>query len=108
MLAHIGWRERFQTAIEGIDADRLADLAVADSAGCLFGLWLAAPERTAQAQTVEFCQIKRVHDEFHRVSATIVELLHRGEVQAAQDVLDTLFSEVSGELIQMLQNLSVK
>ena len=105
ILAHLGWRERFQTAIEGIDADRLADLVVADADGCLFGQWLASPEHVVQAQSDELARIKSVHNEFHRVAADIVELLHRGEVDAAQHVLDTLFAEVSGKLTGLLREL---
>lgn len=63
--AHVAWRQQFQTAIEGVDADKLDTLAINDHTACQFGQWLAAPEQAHLAQTAGFAELAAAHQAFH-------------------------------------------
>ena len=99
---HVAWRQQFQTAIEGVDADKLNDLAIADHAACEFGQWLMAPAQTLLHDRPDFSQLLLAHERFHQVASEIIDYLHDAEVDAAQELLDTRFVEVSDILVELL------
>jgi hypothetical protein len=105
IAAHIAWGNTFKTAIEGIDADKLNDLSVANDAGCVLGSWLSAPQQQAHAATDLFATVIKTHKDFHALADQIVGLLEHGEVDEAQRLLDNEFTEATDRIINALRLL---
>jgi hypothetical protein len=104
LQSHQAWKNTFQSAIDGLDAEKLLQLEI-DATGCEFGLWLKSVCALPIATTPAFTEVITTHAEFHRIASEIVSLLHRAEVDAAQHLLDTAFQSISLQLSEELRIL---
>jgi hypothetical protein len=99
---HVAWRQQFQTAIEGVDADKLGELDISDHAACQFGRWLMAPAQASLHDRPDFGDLFSAHERFHQVASEIIDCLHEAKVDEAQALLDSRFVEVSAILVELL------
>jgi hypothetical protein len=105
ITAHAGWRARFETAIHGIDAEKLTELAIADHTQCALGVWLHAGIAPSSANPETIQALIGAHETFHREATKIIAFLNEGNADEALQLLDTGFSEISNRVTELLQAL---
>lgn len=103
IAAHKAWMHAFERAIEGIDADRLAQMSVADQTACGLGRWLHAVEQDALDRYAVFRSIRSVHVDFHRYASAILDDLAAGDVDGAQHLLLSRLRFTSRLLVLLLE-----
>ncbi len=84
LLAHAEWKLRLNLYIHGEGS--LDAKVVAEDCHCKLGKWLYAEGRKFQSE-VEYEDLRRVHAEFHRHAAQVVEAVDRGDREGARAML---------------------
>ena len=105
ITVHAGWRARFETAIYGIDAEKLTELAIADHVQCPLGVWLRAGIAPSQASPETIHELMEAHEAFHREATQIIAFLNEGHADEALQLLDTGFSAISNRVTELLRAL---
>lgn len=103
IAAHKAWRASFQSAIDGIDAEKLFDMSITDYTKCVLGTWIYANQQESFEELEIFRAIKEVHVEFHQLAGRIFDCLEKGQADAAQLLLENQFVLVSDALILLLE-----
>jgi hypothetical protein len=98
--AHGMWKARLRTAIDTGKSDtNVAD--VGKDNGCAFGQWLYGPTIDAAARGgADFKEVQKLHAEFHKAAAQVLQLALQGKKTEAEKLLAQggTFADVSAHL----------
>lgn len=100
--AHGVWKMRLKTAIDLGKADAQA-VDVAKDNVCAFGQWLygSAIPPAAKA-SMDYSTVRRLHADFHKCAAKVIECVGTGDKAKAGAMLDGEYHKVSSELTTAL------
>lgn len=107
IAAHTVWSKRLRFHIDGISSDQVEIAHVGDPAHCVLGRWLGGAG-SDYALFSQYHELVDVHQEFHRIAAEVVRLHGCGELAAAEELLETRFTEASRKVVGLLQLLKVE
>lgn len=100
--AHGMWKLKLKTAITTGRNESDARDVECDNL-CAFGKWLYGPTITPQiAAGKPYEVIKRLHAEFHKCAGSVLRKIDVGQIDGAQEILDTEFAEKSTILVRAL------
>lgn len=100
--AHGMWKLKLKTAITTGRNESDASDVECDNL-CVFGKWLYGPTITPQiAAGKPYEVIKRLHAEFHKCAGSVLRKVDVGQIDSAQEILDTEFAEKSNILVRAL------
>jgi len=87
ILAHSRWKKRLADLIEGKSTEVLDPAKVGRDDQCDLGKWIqtAPPE---VKQDGEFVKLVAEHADFHKQAASIVQLIQKGDLVAAQKCME--------------------
>lgn len=100
IAAHGMWKTRLTQAIESGKMDTPVDTVRMDDQ-CAFGKWLYGVSLDLQGTTsAQYEEVKKLHAQFHRVAAQVVELALSGKKHEALQLmsLDGEFTKISSKL----------
>lgn len=97
--SHFGWQLHMKTSLKnGKSSTSAAEAGRCDC--CEFGKWLIDPQvQHDLADTVQYRVIDRLHREFHHCAGQIIAQIEAGDLEAAQQAVDTEFQLRSKHLI---------
>lgn len=99
--AHGAWKLKLRTAITHGRSEVTPEIVRQDNQ-CEFGKWLYGPEVSAELRAgVPYGVVKRLHAEFHKCAADVLQKAVNGHPGAA-DLLEGEFSERSKTLVAAL------
>jgi len=98
--AHGMWKARLMSAIDTGKSDASVTDVAKDNA-CAFGQWLYGSTIDAAAKSsAGFTEVQKLHAEFHKVAAQVLQLALQGKKAEANKMIahDSAFADVSGRL----------
>ncbi|MDR3487011.1 MAG: CZB domain-containing protein [Bradyrhizobium sp.] len=98
--AHGMWKARLKMAIETGKTDASVTDVGKDNV-CAFGQWLYGPSVDAAMKgSGEFKEVQKLHAEFHKIAAQVLQLALQGKKGEADKVMaqGSAFTDVSGRL----------
>ncbi len=102
--AHVVWKRRFEFAVDGIIEQSIAQDKIGDDTHCVLGNWLfGSGQEYADHQF--FQELLVVHRDFHVVAAQIAGLIDDGQIDVANNLIRTHFSDLSEAVVGLLTQL---
>lgn len=100
--AHGMWKLKLKTAITtGRNENNASDVECDNL--CVFGKWLHGPTITPEiAAGKPYEVVKRLHADFHKCAGSVLKKIDLGQVERAQEILDTEFTDKSSILVRAL------
>ena len=109
--AHLGWKLRLERVISGISTERLDPQVVKQNNQCALGKWIDSSGKKF-SKTQEFQELVDAHNNFHMYAAKIIVEHNEGNIQKANDILDTEFkmfsSRVQLKIIELYSSIYKK
>jgi hypothetical protein len=104
IAAHKVWFRHLEFFLDGIEPDRVELDLIGDSDVCSLGQWLAGGGRK-YAGLPGFTRLIEAHRLFHAVGARIVACIRENRIEAAQALLKDEMSDLSAEIVHLLEAL---
>lgn len=102
--AHAEWKRRLHRAIETGVAQITSATAACDDK-CDLGMWLYNPDvATCFEDEILYKRVVKAHALFHRTAGSVLSYVERGNLSAAQFIMDGEYDFESEELVQALTN----
>lgn len=105
MAAHLSWKTKLRGFLDGKGS--LDERVAFNHKACGFGKWYEDVGRKELSYISEMSQIEKPHRELHELIKTIVDLKHRGEMQAAEREYQRV-GPMSEEIVRIMQTIQSK
>ena len=104
--AHKHWKSRLSLLVGDLQKEQLDPMEVGDPVRCKLGKWIATMIDTNRRDSL-FTSLITTHTEFHRLASVIVSLANNGEREEAKRLLDNEFAELSADVVDLLNEISI-
>lgn len=104
IAAHKVWFRHLEFFLDGIELDRVELDLIGDPQACSLGQWLAGIGRK-YAGLPDFARLEEAHRQFHIAGARIIECVRDNRSEAAQSLLKNQMSDLSSEIVHLLEAL---
>lgn len=108
--AHLQWKERLRSVIDGNSSEQLDVATVACDDRCMLGQWIHGSGGASHGHLGQFSQLREHHAEFHVCAAGVLAEAQAGRVQDAQRQLVGSYAraseQVKHDLIRLYLELS--
>lgn len=106
--AHMKWRERLTNHLTGVAPEPLHVGLVACDNECVLGKWIYGIGRKKFSHLSELEELRAVHANFHLCAGDILLNHEIGDTAAAEELLNTTFKKLSGQVQLTLVRLHTK
>lgn len=103
--AHVMWKKRLQSLLEGTSEETLDPAAIGMDNRCALGQWIYG-DGQAFNQEEKFEEVRLMHADFHRLAAEVVSLYQTGSHDKAAELLNGDYSKLSERLKHRILSLS--
>lgn len=107
--AHVQWKQRLLSYIDGTSDEELDAEKVGSDCLCSLGQWIYGYGGRSFGEHVRFAELKTTHADFHLHAADVVRSVQRGENEEALNLLQKgEYPKVSNRIKSMLAKLSLE
>ena len=85
--AHRKWKVRLTAYVQGTSTEKLDHAVICRDDQCTLGKWIYSQGANLMADVPIYHQLKAKHAQFHVTASRVVELVQKGEKDAAQNLL---------------------
>lgn len=104
--AHISWKLRLQTYLEGKSKESLDPMVICRDDQCKLGQWIHGPALNHFHEFEPFHQLRADHAQFHYLAANVVQKVHAKEHAAAEAILKGDYQRISHKVVIALTELN--
>lgn len=104
IVAHKVWLRHLEFFIEGLETDFVGLDTVGDYTRCSLGQWISGNGQK-YAEMAYFPQLDAIHRQFHEVAAQVVGHIHDAHLKEADKLLRGPLSDLSAEIVQILEEM---
>ncbi|GAB4442956.1 MAG: hypothetical protein OHK0011_25280 [Turneriella sp.] len=102
LVAHGEWKFRLAKGIE-TGCKHLEPDKIRTDNQCVFGKWLYSDATAPHRSSSHYEEVRKLHAEFHREAAAVVELCHRGQIDSAKQALEGSYATISNRLVEAVR-----
>lgn len=106
--AHMKWRERLLDYLNGKSTETLQVSTVACDDNCVLGKWIYSTGKQKFAHLKELEDLRVTHADFHLCAGDILLKHDTDDKEAAEQLLNTTFKKLSGQVQLSLVRLHAK
>lgn len=104
--AHLAWKTRIQSTIDGTNTEQFSTNLAADNTKCVLGEWLSNAGTKSFANDPLFQTLNEQHAIFHQYAGKALQLAQEGKkTEARQSILSGGFADASRNVINALTDL---
>ncbi len=111
ILAHSEWKLKLNSLANGTYKDKIDSSAVGKDNLCELGKWIYGEGKAVLASKPEFNELIKVHAEFHKNAAALVQQVERGQAAEVKKILNDASSpycKCSLQVVGLLMKLKTK
>lgn len=99
--AHVAWKARLKTQLDGEGAEALEVGVVASDDRCALGKWLHGEAKQRFAHLPEYSELLRYHSQFHLGAGNILLEMHQGGKEKAGEMLHGADFRHDSDMVQL-------
>jgi hypothetical protein len=109
ILAHVQWKQRLLSYIDGKGEERLDPEVVGSDCLCTLGKWIHGYGSECYGEHPKFLSLKTIHADFHSCAAGVVHAVHHGEKEHALRLLQSgEYPKISNRIKSMLAGIALE
>jgi len=104
--AHIGWKLRLQSYLDGKSAEKLDPMVICRDDQCKLGKWIHGPAMNHFHAFEPFHELRADHAQFHYVAANVVKNAQANDRAAAEEIFKGEYQKISHKVVIALTELN--
>jgi hypothetical protein len=96
--AHMAWKEKLQTTLDGKSTEKLDPRVVAQDNLCVLGKWLYGPGKPLYSHLPAYETLRRTHADFHLCAGEVLTKYQSNNPNAAAVLLRGKFRSTSNKI----------